>query len=256
MKWSCAVGCNLGPPTLSPDGRIYVGSSSTGRLYAVDNKGSEKWAFPTGEFFSSAPAIGKNGRIYFGIADNYNEPREGIFYALDPNGNKKWSIKAGGKLGIHSSAAIGDHGTIYFGGRDGTFYAIESNCNGLANSPWPKFQGNNQNTGVGKYDATDIDNYSINRNNNISDEFNLLSNYPNPFNDRTNISFYLKNKTRVNLVVYNLKGQEVARLLDNTIKKSGRHSLNFNAANLSSGIYIYKLYTDLDIFSRKMLYLK
>ena len=71
-------------------------------------------------------------------------------------------------------------------------------------------------------------------------EYNLAQNYPNPFNPSTIISYTLPAESMVKLAVYNLLGQQITELV-NTIKSQGSHSVQFNAANLSSGIYYYKI---------------
>jgi len=71
--------------------------------------------------------------------------------------------------------------------------------------------------------------------------FRLNQNYPNPFNPSTAISFNLPNAANVTLSVYNVLGQRVATLLNNRKYTSGSHTLNFDASNLASGVYIYRL---------------
>lgn len=73
------------------------------------------------------------------------------------------------------------------------------------------------------------------------ESFRLEQNYPNPFNPSTSINFKLPNAANVNLTVYNVLGQRVATLLNNKAFTSGSHSVSFDASNLASGIYIYRL---------------
>jgi hypothetical protein len=73
------------------------------------------------------------------------------------------------------------------------------------------------------------------------ESFKLNQNYPNPFNPSTTISFNLPNAADVRLTVYNVLGQRVATLLNNVKYTSGSHTLSFDASNLASGIYIYRL---------------
>jgi hypothetical protein len=87
-------------------------------------------------------------------------------------------------------------------------------------------------------------------------EYSLMQNYPNPFNPMTTISFSLPKKSRVNIAVYDLLGHEVARLVDE-IKTAGPSSVQFDGANLSSGIYICRMTVDGNqVFARKMTLLK
>ncbi|MCD4651479.1 MAG: carboxypeptidase regulatory-like domain-containing protein [Candidatus Cloacimonetes bacterium] len=70
----------------------------------------------------------------------------------------------------------------------------------------------------------------------------LLGNYPNPFNPETEISFSLAEQTRVQVEIFNARGQKVATLTDSQYQP-GQHSLIWNAQNASSGIYFCKLKT-------------
>ena len=74
-----------------------------------------KWSFTTGTYISSSPAIGADGTIYVGSADNN-------LYAVNPDGSQKWSFTTGSA--VHSSPAIGADGTIYVGSFDNKLYAI------------------------------------------------------------------------------------------------------------------------------------
>ncbi|TAK57203.1 MAG: T9SS type A sorting domain-containing protein [Bacteroidetes bacterium] len=69
----------------------------------------------------------------------------------------------------------------------------------------------------------------------------LLSNYPNPFNPTTTLSFTLSSNSLVTLKVFNLLGQEVATLLDQSDLEEGEHAVDFEANNLSSGAYYYRI---------------
>jgi len=95
--------------------------------------------------------------------------------------------------------------------------------------------------------------YTYNRNK-ISN-FQLNQNYPNPFNPTTIISYYLPISTNVKLKIYNSLGEEIKVLVDN-FQNKGYYEIEFNANNLSSGIYFYALETPNKIISKKMLLLK
>jgi hypothetical protein len=85
--------------------------------------------------------------------------------------------------------------------------------------------------------------------------FSLAQNYPNPFNPSTNISYTLKNNTKVRLSVFDLLGREVA-VLANEIQTAGPHEVTFSANGLSSGIYFYKLQAANGVITKKMMLLK
>ena len=73
-------------------------------------------------------------------------------------------------------------------------------------------------------------------------EIKLYANYPNPFNPSTQISYHLPAAMHVNLSVYNALGQKIDELVNRT-QASGRHQINFQPKNLSSGVYFYRLNT-------------
>jgi hypothetical protein len=76
--------------------------------------------------------------------------------------------------------------------------------------------------------------------NKLPDYFEVFQNYPNPFNPSTIIKFALPINSKVNLILYNSLGQEVATLL-NTDLDAGIHETVYNASDLSSGVYFYML---------------
>jgi hypothetical protein len=77
-------------------------------------------------------------------------------------------------------------------------------------------------------------------NNAVVTDYSLNQNYPNPFNPTTSISFAIPQNGFVSLKVYNMLGKEVATLVNGNLN-SGQHNYNFNASNLASGVYFYKL---------------
>lgn len=86
---------------------------------------------------------------------------------------------------------------------------------------------------------------SVENNNIIPNNFKLFQNYPNPFNPTTTIKFSIPNNALTNsskaiLIVYDLLGRKVATLVEE-VKSAGTYQVNFNARNLASGVYFYRL---------------
>ena len=89
----------------------------------------------------------------------------------------------------------------------------------------------------------------------LTKEFNLSQNYPNPFNPTTSINFVLKNSGKVNLSVFNTKG-EVVSVLANEQMNAGSQSFTFDASNFNSGVYFYQLNVNGITESKKMVLTK
>jgi len=71
--------------------------------------------------------------------------------------------------------------------------------------------------------------------------FMLSQNYPNPFNPTTNIAFSITEQTEVTLSIFDITGREVAKIINNKTLPAGNHSVEFDASNLNSGVYLYTL---------------
>ena len=89
----------------------------------------------------------------------------------------------------------------------------------------------------------------------VPEEFGLDQNYPNPFNPSTVISYQLPVNSDVRLEVYNMLGQRVATLV-NESQQPGRYEVSFDASSLSSGTYIYRIEAGDFVESRQMLFVK
>ena len=85
-------------------------------------------------------------------------------------------------------------------------------------------------------------------------KFNLFQNYTNPFNPSTEISFSLFAPSYIQLRVYDIKGRDVITLADG-IFQNGTHNILFNAEDLCSGIYLYKLKVENSTAVKKMVLL-
>lgn len=112
---------------------------------------------------------------------------------------------------------------------------------------------------VGRYDKNYESNNHINMySNNLQNSLfsnKLHLNYPNPFNPNTNIKYEINKASFVRLIVYNILGQEIKRLV-NEFQKPGIYEVVFDGTGLASGIYIYKLETQYFSALNKMLLIK
>jgi hypothetical protein len=89
----------------------------------------------------------------------------------------------------------------------------------------------------------------------VPKEMILYANYPNPFNPTTTIRYSLPVKSRVSMKIYDLLGREIVTLV-NEVKSAGTYSVQFNAGNLSSGMYFCRLQADHSLAVSKLMLIK
>lgn len=105
------------------------------------------------------------------------------------------------------------------------------------------------------FDSLEIIN-AIDVNHAIPTRFSLAQNYPNPFNPETVISYELATAGKVNVTLFDITGREIERLVDR-YQNAGKYHFTYNARNLTSGVYIYRLTTGSGFSqSRKMILIK
>lgn len=101
----------------------------------------------------------------------------------------------------------------------------------------------------------DLDATSVENNNERPVRVDLAQNYPNPFNPTTQIQYTLPESGHVRLDVFNMMGQRVATVVNENVS-AGTHTVNFDATDLSSGIYLYRLQSGSETLTRKMTLIK
>ncbi|NQV19234.1 MAG: T9SS type A sorting domain-containing protein [Armatimonadetes bacterium] len=206
-------------------------------LVKTDEDGNEEWNQTYGGIYnagaSSVQQTTDGGYIIAGGIDSYGGLLDFFLVKTDGNGNEEWNQTYGGNS--HESASSVQQTT------DGGYIIV-----GYTNS----------------YGAGQADFWLVRLDTEVSMEVNPLnnleykiSNYPNPFNPTTTISFSLQNNSNVELSVYNIKGQLVETLV-NDYKPAGEHSIVWNAENQASGIYFYKLKAGEYSKTKKMLLLR
>ncbi len=90
---------------------------------------------------------------------------------------------------------------------------------------------------------------------NLPNEYQLLKNYPNPFNPSTNIDYYLPTASNMRIEVYTILGQLV-RVIKDSNQSAGWHNITFEASDLSTGVYFYRLNAGNYIKTQKMTLIK
>jgi hypothetical protein len=89
----------------------------------------------------------------------------------------------------------------------------------------------------------------------IPKQFSLSQNYPNPFNPSTVINYEVPKTSHISLIIYDILGREVTNLV-NENKSAGYYSITYNAKNLPSGIYFYKIQADKFSSVKKMILMR
>ncbi|MBS4028269.1 MAG: T9SS type A sorting domain-containing protein [Ignavibacteriales bacterium] len=177
------------------------------------------------------------GYIITGFTNSYGVGDEDIhLIKTDGNGNLQWT-KIFGEIDNdwgNSVQQTTDGGYIIAGGTNSEIYLIKTT---------PDV--------VGVREA----------NNNIAIMFSLSQNYPNPFNPTTMIQFEIpltpfKIGGIVSLKIYNIYGQEVATLIHNRLMDEGKHEVEFDASNLESGMYFYRLEASGFVETKKLVLTK
>jgi len=140
----------------------------------------------------------------------------------------------------------------YLANRDQYIAALRDS---MTNATWLYIPGDSA-SAIVTPDMVDVEYESSN----VPANFYLSNNYPNPFNPSTKIEFGLPEQSEVTLSVFNILGQKVFELTEKSLA-AGIHSYNFNASQLSSGIYVYRVHaTSADgknfVESKKMMLLK
>jgi photosystem II stability/assembly factor-like uncharacterized protein len=97
---------------------------------------------------------------------------------------------------------------------------------------------------------------AINGNGAIPVEYALHQNFPNPFNPVTKISYDLHESGKVNLKIYDLSGKEAVSLINNEVQSAGYYTVIFNAKNLASGVYFYRLTAGDFVSTKKLMLIK
>ncbi|MDR9418661.1 T9SS type A sorting domain-containing protein [Gracilimonas sp.] len=154
------------------------------------------------------------------------------------------------------------HGGVYHSGDSGNTWELLNEQPSTRAIAMLKFSGGGeylyaatQGEGVFRYQLREMMNTSTKKETVQPKHFTLEQNYPNPFNPSTTIYYTLEKASEVRLEVFDMSGQKVFTLVDE-VKPAGSHSATFNAGELASGTYLYKIKAGDQEASRTMTLIK
>jgi photosystem II stability/assembly factor-like uncharacterized protein len=239
-----------------------------GYIYKSDDNG-EKWVESlSGVQEYTVELLKSEGEFVFTILHNYNYPHQDSslgLYSYD-NGNTWLNLNVSGlgsrvnSIGFYNDImAVGtdtsgvflstDFGTNWIGVNDGLSDKV---IKGIVILPDGFLLCGTEKEGIF---MADLNLTTVDDINDRSMTFSLQQNYPNPFNPITTIKYSIQELSFVNIKIYDLLGREIATLV-NEEKPTGNYELTWNAEDLSSGIYFYRLQAGSFIETKKMVLMK
>jgi len=235
---------------------LYFGTNGTS-LYVSSNNGTT-W------FTQTTPAVNQYA-IWFnnasvGLAGGANlyvttnggsnwatmtAPGTGNISGICGTGNEWWFTRQA--TSVYYTSNNGTNWTTQYTAPAGSFYHLTKARSG--STLW----GVRSNGGISRYGTpiTGVNNISST----VPENYSLSQNYPNPFNPVTKINFALPKAGYVTLKVYDVLGREVTTLVNGNYN-AGTYTVDFNAANLASGMYFYKLEVNGFSSVKKMMLIK
>ncbi len=235
-------------------------TTENGMVYVLNHAGNDLsgWPVETGQSFSTPPlAVDMNND---GFVDIIAVTKFTTLYIWDYQAVPFSFTPVNSNYNNATPAIIEDLNN------DGDYDVIAGIGNGLVvfdcklpkgnKNPWSMYRGNMARTGNYNYNLY-VDNAEVDV---PFAETTLKQNYPNPFNPSTAISYSIAENSKVELAIYNIKGQKVKTLV-NENKVKGNHSVTWNGKDqsnkkVSSGIYFYKLETANKTLTKKMILMK
>lgn len=224
-KYELQIGTYIFPiPTIDHDGNLYtLALDSTccpfyWQLISLSYDGDFRWEYmlddEESDDFTQPLICDSEGTVYVGSTyGNY-------YYAISSEGKLKWKLPLNGQLQqVDNTGVIAEDGTLYLGVHDIAFIT------------------NQRKTLIAIRDTGTV---SVNENNVEISNYALLQNYPNPFNPSTTIRYSIPESGEIAIIVYDVLGRKVKTLVDD-FKQNGNYEVSFNANDLSSGVYIYRI---------------
>ena len=149
-----------------------------------------------------------------------------------------------------SSSVLGNGGTTISGNNNRIAGTLGQNLIGVSSNA-----NNASNAGFWYQTADIITSVEQVENDLLPTEFRLEQNYPNPFNPSTTIQFSVPKTSHVTIKIYNILGREVAALIDEEYQP-GQYKVVFEAGQLASGLYVYRIQAGDFLETKKLMLLK
>ncbi len=242
-------------------GNIYAGTFGGGIYKTTD--GGANWA-PTAMNY---PHVWSLGRTASGIliAGTYGN---GLYLSAD--GGNSWQPQTSGLNATHIYAiSVDDSENVFVSSWNNGVYFANITSTDAPTVTWNnigltgvKVSSISYDNSTGKLFAATTDGGLLRNDsptstretiaNEIPERFNLANNYPNPFNPVTVIEFSIPVSGEVELVVYNMLGEIISKPVTGMMQ-AGKYSVRFDATNLPSGIYLYRLTTGNSVVTKKMV---
>ncbi|HLX13018.1 MAG TPA: T9SS type A sorting domain-containing protein [Bacteroidota bacterium] len=227
-------------------------------IYVSTDSGATWTSANTGLSSSRVRSFTTLGSMIFVATDG-----GGIYKSTDDGANWQASGISGGNCWSITSSGT----TLYAGSNDGVSVSHDSGATWNQTSPWQiitnavvvtstnVFAGG-LDAGVWRVGQTDaILGVADQKGSKVPAAFRLMQNYPNPFNPSATIEYSLAARGPVTLKIFNVLGENV-RTLVNEVQGAGNKTVKFDGANLSSGVYFYRLQAGSFVSMKKMVLMK
>ena len=207
---------------------------------------------PTLELWGQILDWGPLGNLWIGSYWDVTGPAYKGWYAIDPAVNNVFQDSLGKNITeVDTNAAPGTipAGGTFFSPRGVAFW--EEN-----DGSWTAYTADYDGNVVKKYTNAGLTGIIVvDDGNAMISEFDLRQNYPNPFNPATSIPFSIRHAADVKLVIYNVNGQVVKTLVNERLQ-AGSYEYEFNASDMASGTYFYRLTFDGKTQTKRMMLIK
>ncbi len=256
------------------DGKAYLFSSSENNATMYVSLLTNDYLHQSGTYKRNlisqsreAPAVFKYNNKYFMISSGTtgwapNEAR----YAVANSPLGPWTLMGNPCVGLNADITFGGQSTYVLPvkGKQGKFIfmADKWNSNSLISSTyiWLPLKVYNNVPSIQWYNSWDLTVFDLtvgvgNNTQSKPEDFSLSQNYPNPFNPTTNFEFRIADLELVTLKVYDMLGREVATIVNKELK-AGTYKYKWNAGDLASGIYFYRIQSGNYSLTKKMILLR